>query len=182
MKSKQEPLTLIEAEREFQKVARAFDAYVAKTKHLGKVAILLAEFGDTGYIRTQDVELPWVPLLYGAVNLMDRDGRSAEDIKETFDDFIKMVVMKQAAGHVSAEIMEPCDIFETVLGVFVTEMLGVFDKMGPMGDGRTLVERVGSREALKRKLAGYWRSAIMQIIAESGPAESAPAAGNVVRQ
>ena len=56
-------------------------------------------------------------------------------------------------------------------------MLGVFDKMGPMGDGRTLVERVGSRQELKRKLAGYWRDAVMQIMPES-----APAPGNVVRQ
>ena len=75
--------------------------------------------------------------------------------------------MAQAAGHVPAQTMEPCDIFETVLGVFVTEMLGVFDK--GMGDGRTLAERVGSREELKRKLAGYWRDAIMQIIRESAP-------------
>jgi hypothetical protein len=177
MKPKQEPLTLVEAEREFAKVGRVFNAYLAKTKHLKQHAILIAEFGCTGYIRTQDTDIPWEPLLLAAANLMDRDDCTPEEIKETFEDFIKMVVMKQAAGHVPAETMEPCDIFETVLGVFSTEMLGVFDKMGPMGDGRTLVERVGSREELKRKLAGYWRDAIMQIIAES-----APAPGNVVRQ
>jgi len=178
MKPKQEPLTLIEAEREFGKVARAFNDYVAKTKHLGQNAVLVAEIGDNAFARSQlDPYLPWIPLLYAAANLMSRDNCTPDEIKETFDDFIKMVVMKQAAGHVPAQTMEPCDIFETVLGVFVTEMLGVFDKMGPIGDGQTLAERVGSREELKRKLAGYWRAAIMQIIRES-----APAAGNAVRQ
>jgi hypothetical protein len=156
---------------------RQISTYVEKTKHLGQNAVLVAEIGENGYIRTQDIDVPWVPLLYGAANLMARNDYTPGEVKKTFDDFIKMVVMEQAAGHVPAETMEPCDIFETVLGVFVTEMLGVFDKMGPMGDGQTLAERVGSREELKRKLAGYWRAAIMQIIRES-----APAAGNVVRQ
>lgn len=175
MRSKQ--LTLVEAEHEFGKVLSAFDAYLEKTKHLGQNAVLVAEIGEYGYSRSSDPDVPWVPLLYVAANMMDRDDCTPEEIKQTFDEFIEMVVMKQAAGHVPAKNMDPCDIFETVLGVFVTEMLGVFDKMGPMGDGQTLAERVGSREELKRKLAGYWRSAIMQIIAES-----APAAGNVVER
>ena len=74
------------------------------------------------------------------------------------------MIIKQGEGHVPTETTEPFDIFETVLGVFANEMLGVFDKMGPMGDGQTLAERVGSRAELKRKLAGYWRDAVMQII------------------
>lgn len=171
MKPKQTtPLTLVEAEREFTKVGRAFNAYLEKTKHLGKVPILLAEFGGTGYIRTQDQDVPWVPLLHAAANLMDHEDFRPDEIKQAFDSFIKDVVLAQAAGHVPPETMEPCDIFETVLGVFAQEMLGVFDKMGPMGDGQTLAERVGSREELKRKLTGYWRAAIMQIIQESAPA------------
>ena len=40
MKPKQTtPLTLVEAEREFTKVGRAFNAYLEKTKHLGKISI-----------------------------------------------------------------------------------------------------------------------------------------------
>jgi hypothetical protein len=43
-KPKQEPLTLVEAEREFGRVARAFAAYIEK--HLGQTSILLAELGE----------------------------------------------------------------------------------------------------------------------------------------
>ena len=73
MESKQEPLTLVEAEREFGKVLRAFDAYLEKTKHLGQNAVLVAEIGEYGYSRSSDPDVPWVPLLYVAANLMDRD-------------------------------------------------------------------------------------------------------------
>jgi hypothetical protein len=100
MHEKQEPLTHIEAEREFAKVGRAFNAYIEKTKHLGMVAILLAEFGDTGYIRTQDTDVPWVPFLYGAANLMARAEFTPDEVRETFESFISMVVMKQVGGCV----------------------------------------------------------------------------------
>ena len=63
MKPKQTPLTLVEAEREFGKVGRVFNTYLEKTKHLGQAAILIADFGCTGYIRTQDTDIPWEPLL-----------------------------------------------------------------------------------------------------------------------
>jgi hypothetical protein len=98
MKPKQEPLTLVEAEREFGKVARTFDAYVEKTEHLGLNIALVANIGDDMYARSQDPDVPWVPFLYAAANLMNRDDCSPDEIKKTFEDFIEMVVMKQAAG------------------------------------------------------------------------------------
>ena len=63
MKPKQEePLTLLEARREFEKVDRAFDDYLKKTAHLKQPAVLVADFGDHGYARSQDTDTPWVPM------------------------------------------------------------------------------------------------------------------------
>jgi hypothetical protein len=168
-KPKQGLLTLVEAKREFATAAKVFETYAEKTKHLGPSAILISCLGDRVYVRSGYPDTPWVPLLYGAANLMARDGCSPDEVKETFEDFIKSVIVKQCEGYIPPPT-GPFDVFEMILGFFADEMLLVFEKMGPMNDGQTLAERVGGKEVLKRKLTGYWLDAVAQIIAESKPA------------
>jgi hypothetical protein len=161
MKPKQEPLTIIEARNEFAKVERAFNAYIEKTKHLGKVAILLAEFGDNGYIRTQDPDVPWVPLLYGAANLMDREGFSPEEVKETFDSFIEMVVLKQGDGH---EPPSPTHPFELMRAVMVATIDELMPCLRPMREFDAVVARAGGEDALKMVLVTAFHGALLKVL------------------
>lgn len=58
-----------------------------------------------------------MPLLYAAANLMARDDCTPAEIKETFDDFIEMVVMKQAAGHVPPRQPGAVSVSRTLKGM-----------------------------------------------------------------
>jgi hypothetical protein len=113
--SHKEPLTLVEAAHEFQKVARAFDAYVEETKHLGLIIALVANIGEDMYARSQDPDVPWVPFLYAAANLMNRDDCSPDEIKDTFERFIRDVVLSQAAGHIPPTPAHPFELMRTVM-------------------------------------------------------------------
>ena len=161
MKPKQEPLTLVEAEHEFDKVLRAFNDYVSKTKHLKGNAVLVAEIGEHGYSRSQDPDVPWVPLLYAAANLMSRDDCSPEEIKQTFDDFIKDVIMKQAVGHVPPDRTHPFELMRAIMVATINELMPV---LRPMREFDAIVARAGGEDELKMELVRAFHGALLSVI------------------
>ena len=164
MESKQTPLTLVEAEHEFGKVARAFGTYVEKTKHLGQNAVLVAEIGEHGFARSQDPELPWIPCLYAAANLMSRDDCTPSEIKETFDSFIKDVIMKQAAGHVPPSPAHPLERLRAIMVATINELMPVLRRMHEFPE---IVARAGSEDELKMQLVRAFNHALLGVITEA---------------
>ncbi len=154
-------LTLVEAGHEFGKVARAFDAYVEKTAHLGLNTVLVAEIGEDMFARSQDPDVPWVPFLYAAANLMNRDDCSPEEIKDTFDSFIEDVVMKQAAGHVPPDRTHPFELLRAVMVATIGELMPV---LRAMHEFDALVVRAGGEDALKMELVRGFHGALFNVI------------------
>ena len=164
MKPKQEqPLTLVEAEREFTKVGRVFNAYLEKTKHLKQHAILIAEFGGTGYIRTQDTDIPWEPLLLAAANLMDRDDCTPAEIKQTFDSFIEDVIMKQAASSIPPSQVHPFEQLRAVMIATIGELMPFLRRMHEFD---AIVTRAGSEDELKMQLVRAFHHALFDVISD----------------
>jgi hypothetical protein len=79
------PLTLVEARREFAMLVKTFNDYVAKTRHLGASSCLTSSIGDSLLVKTDDDGLPWLPLLYAAVNVMAGEGDSPSEIRGNFN-------------------------------------------------------------------------------------------------
>jgi hypothetical protein len=73
MEKSSTPLTLIEARREFNVLAKAFDNYVARTKHLKTSSCLTSSIGDELFVK--------FPLLYAIVNVMAGEGDSPVEIR-----------------------------------------------------------------------------------------------------
>jgi len=164
MKPKQTPLTLVEAEHEFGKVARAFDAYVEKTAHLGLNIALVANIGEDMYARSQDPDVPWVPFLYATANLMSRDDCSPEEIKKTFGDFIEMVVMKQAAGHAPPNPAHPFEVMRTVMVATIDELMPA---LRPMHEFDAIIARAGGEDALKMHLVHAFYKALQGVLSDT---------------
>ena len=129
MKPKQTPLMLVEAEHEFGKVAGAFDTYVAKTKHLGQNIVLVANIGEDMYARSQDPDVPWVPFLYAAANLMNCDDCSPEEIKKTFDQFIKYGCHEAGRRSRPARPARPLELLRAVMVATINELMPVLRPM-----------------------------------------------------
>jgi hypothetical protein len=161
MKPKSEPLTLVEAEHEFQKVARTFDGYVEKTKHLGLNIPLVANIGEDMYARSQDPDVPWVPFLYAAANLMNRDDCSPEEIKDTFERFIKDVVLAQAAGHVPPSPAHPFELMRAVMVATIDELMPA---LRPMHEFDAIVARAGGEDALKMRLVHGFYTTLQRVL------------------
>src|SRR5208283_5965868 len=114
---------LVEAKREFEKVSKAFDVYLKQTKHLRQTAILLA-VGDNFFVNTQDSELPWLPLLYAAANLMAQNDHTHDEVKGTFLRFVDQVLDRQALAE-PPTLVHPFEQLRAVMIATIDELMPV---------------------------------------------------------
>jgi hypothetical protein len=165
MKKSSAPLTLIEARREFAALAKAFDDYVAKTKHLKTGFCLTSSIGGELLVKTDDPDLPWLPLLYAAANVMDREGDSPAEIRENFEHFLKDIVAKQGNGNAAApRVKHP---FESMRAVMVTTVNELMPVLHLMHEFDAIVARVGGEDALKMALVKAFHGALLGVLERS---------------
>jgi hypothetical protein len=121
---------------------------------------LLARFSDDrGSIQTTDTDV--VPLLYAAANLMNREDLTPDEIKETFESFISMVVMKQAGGCVPPSLTHP---FETTRAVMVETIDELMPVLRPMDEFDAIVASAGGEDALKMELVRGFHGVLLKVL------------------
>jgi hypothetical protein len=168
MKKSHTPLTLIEARREFNVLAKAFDNYVARTKHLKTSACLILTIGDGLLVKTDDDRgLPWLPLLYAAANIMDREGDSPAEIRGNFERFLKDIVAKQGNEPASRDVHP----FELMRAVMVTTIDELMPCLRPMHEFDAIVARAGGEDALKMALVKAFHGALLGVLGDTQATE-----------
>jgi hypothetical protein len=146
MKKSHTPLTLVEARREFAVLAKAFNDYVARTKHLKTSSCLTSSIGDGLLVKTDDERLPWLPLLYAAANVMTSEGDSPAEIRENFEHFLEDIVEKQGDER---ETPPDVSFFELMRALMVATIDELMPLLRPMHEFDAVVARAGRRRRAK---------------------------------
>lgn len=110
------------AQREFATLVKAFNNYVVKSKGLAAKSCLTTTNGDRLYAKTDDHDLPWLPLLYAAANVMDREGDSPAEIRENFERFLEDIVEKQGNEPASRDV-HPFELMRAVMVAVIDELM-----------------------------------------------------------
>jgi hypothetical protein len=165
MKKSHTPLTLVEARRESNVLAKAFDNYVARTRHLKTSSCLTSSIGDGLLVKTDDERLPWLPLLYAAVNVMASGGDSPAEIRENFEHFLEGVVEKQSnENEPTARDVHPFELMRALMVATIDELMLL---LRPMHEFGATVTRAGGEDELKMALVNAFHRALRGILERS---------------
>lgn len=103
---------------------------------------------DRLYAKTGDHDLPWLPLLYAAANVMDREGDSPAEIRENFERFLEDIVEKQGNEPALRDV-HPFELMRAVMVAVIDELMPC---LRPMHEFDTIVARAGGEDALYDRL------------------------------
>jgi hypothetical protein len=149
---------------------KVFEDDVARTSHLGTSSCLTSSIGDSLLVKTDDNGLPWLPLLYAAVNVMAGEGDSPAEIRGNFERFLKDIVEKQDNEPAPHDV-HPFKLMRAVMVATIEELMPL---LRPLHEFDAIVARAGGEDELKMTLVNAFHGALMGIL---GDARSTVAVG-----